>query len=111
MKWFSFLHFTPFYDKLQSLLKNDERENNGMPFQQRGMVTGCKPSWRGSVWFALEFRRGNTSAVGPPLWDKEVRAGLLREIRVVPRKSVAFRPVAAGGKAFLFVRKQYEGKI
>ena len=80
-----------------------------MPFQQRGMVTGCKPSWRGSVWFALEFRRGNTSAVGPPIWDKEVRAGLLREIRVVPRKSVAFRPVAAGGKAFLFGRKQYEG--
>ena len=30
---------------------------------------------------------------------------------MVPRKSVAFRPVAAGGKAFLFGRKQYEGTI
>lgn len=60
----------------------------------------------GSPWSSGgEIRR----AVGPPLWDKEVRAGLLREIRVVPRKSVAFRPVAAGGKAFLFGRKQYEG--
>ena len=100
MKWFSFLHFTPFYDKLQSLLKNDERENNGMPFQQRGMVTGCKPSWRGSVWFALEFRRGNTLAVGPPLWDKEVRAGLLREIRVVPRKSLPFVPLLREERLF-----------
>ena len=31
-----------------------------------------------AAWFALEFRRGNTPADGPPLPDNEVRAGSAR---------------------------------
>lgn len=35
--------------------------------------------------------------------------GFCTNVRVVPRKNVAFRPVFTGGRAFLFGRKQNEG--